>query len=114
MRLLDASTLERTIASCNRPSRGDGTVRLAEDGQLAPFALVTHFRPEKTVTLAPFATMAELCAQLDAMRTSDNLFYAARLRGRFAHVHNRAACKVGPDETRCRPRRIRGSSAPTT
>jgi acetolactate decarboxylase len=79
--------------------RSDGTVRLAKDGQLAPFAVVTHFRPEKTVALAPFATMAELCAQLDAMRTSDNLFYAARLHGRFAHVHHRAACKVGPHDT---------------
>jgi acetolactate decarboxylase len=79
--------------------RSDGTVRLADDGQLAPFAMVMHFRPEKTVTLAPFATLAELCAQLDALRTSDNLFYAARLRGRFGHVHQRAACKVGPHET---------------
>jgi acetolactate decarboxylase len=79
--------------------RSDGSVRLADDGQLAPFALVTHFAPERTVTMQPFATMAEMCAQLDALRTSDNLFYAARLRGRFRNVHNRAACKVGPHET---------------
>lgn len=79
--------------------RSNGTVRLAEDGQLAPFAMVTHFHPEKMVTLAPFATMAELCGLLDAVRTSDNLFYAARLRGRFDHIHQRAASKVGPDET---------------
>jgi acetolactate decarboxylase len=79
--------------------RSDGSVRLADDGQLAPFAVVTHFAPEQTVTIQPFATMGEMCAQLDARRTSDNLFYAARLRGRFRHIHNRAACKVGPHET---------------
>jgi acetolactate decarboxylase len=79
--------------------RSDGSVRVADDSQLAPFAVVTHFAPEQTVTMQPFATMAEMCAQLDKLRTSDNLFYAARLRGRFRHVHNRAACKVGPHET---------------
>jgi acetolactate decarboxylase len=79
--------------------RGDGSVRVADDGQLSPFAVVTHFAPDRVVTMTPFATLTELCAQLDAMRTSDNLFYAARLRGRFRHVHNRAACKAGPHET---------------
>jgi acetolactate decarboxylase len=79
--------------------RSDGSVRLADDGQLAPFAMVTHFTPDRTVTMTPFATMTEMCAQLDRMRTSDNLFYAARLRGTFRHVHNRAACKAGPHET---------------
>jgi acetolactate decarboxylase len=79
--------------------RSDGSVRLADDSQLAPFAVVTHFAPERVVAMQPFATMTELCAQLDALRTSDNLFYAARLRGTFRHVHNRAACKAGPHET---------------
>ncbi len=79
--------------------RSDGSVRLADDAQLAPFAMVTHFSPERVTAMQPFATMAEMCAQLDAQRSSDNLFYAARLRGRFRHVHNRAACKVGAQET---------------
>jgi acetolactate decarboxylase len=79
--------------------RSDGSVHLAEDGQLTPFAVVTHFNPERRLTLAPFTTLAELVAQLDALRTSENLFFAARLCGRFRHVHNRAACKVGPHET---------------
>jgi acetolactate decarboxylase len=79
--------------------RSDGSVRLADDSQLAPFAVVTHFAPERVVAMQPFATMTELCTQLDSLRTSDNLFYAARLRGRFRHVHNRAACKAAPHET---------------
>jgi acetolactate decarboxylase len=79
--------------------RSDGSIRLADDSQLAPFALVTHFAPEGTTTMRPFGTMTEMCAQLDELRTSDNLFYAARLRGRFRHVHNRAACKAAPHET---------------
>ncbi|HTI00474.1 MAG TPA: acetolactate decarboxylase [Acidisoma sp.] len=79
--------------------RSDGSVRIAEDNQLAPFAVVTHFNPERVTHMQPFATLAELTAQLDRLRTSENLFFAARLSGTFRHVHNRAACKVGPHET---------------
>lgn len=79
--------------------RSDGSVHQAEDRQQAPFAMVTHFSPERTEVLQPFASLAELTGQLDRLRTSDNLFFAARLSGTFRHVHNRAACKVGPHES---------------
>lgn len=79
--------------------RSDGSVRHAEDSQLAPFAVVTHFNPERVSPLQSFATLAELTTQLDHLRTSDNLFFAARISGTFGHVHNRAACKVGPHES---------------
>lgn len=79
--------------------RSDGSVHLADDSQQAPFALVTHFSPDRTQALQPFASLDELIQQLDRLRTSDNLFYAARVSGLFRHVHNRAACKVGPHES---------------
>ncbi|MFG1359523.1 acetolactate decarboxylase [Xanthobacter pseudotagetidis] len=79
--------------------RSDGTIHRAEDGMQVPFALVTHFTPQGEDTLAPFASMAELLARLDARRDSDNIFYAVRLSGRFATVHDRVACKAGAHET---------------
>jgi acetolactate decarboxylase len=79
--------------------RSDGSVHVEGGSSLSPFALVTHFNPETKSTLRPFATMDALCMHLDALRGSDNLFYAVRLRGTFSHLHNRAACKVGEDGT---------------
>ena len=37
---------------------------------------------------------ADLTAQLDAVRRTENLFYAVRIDGRFAHLKTRAACKA--------------------
>ncbi|HQS46792.1 MAG: acetolactate decarboxylase [Rhizobiales bacterium 24-66-13] len=79
--------------------RGDGSIRRAEDSQQVPFAIVTHFAPQAPVTLAPFASIQELVAQLDALRHTDNVFFAVRLSGHFARVHNRVACKAGAHET---------------
>ncbi len=79
--------------------RSDGSIRPASDGELVPFAIVTHFAPERALTIPPFATIAEMLAHLNALRGSDNLFYAVRLRGRFGRVRVRVACKAAPHAT---------------
>lgn len=79
--------------------RSDGSIHRAEDAMQVPFALVTHFAGADEGTLAPFASMDELLALLDARRDSDNIFYAVRLAGRFSLVHDRVACKAGEHET---------------
>lgn len=78
--------------------RSDGSIRPARDEEQVPFAIVTHFAPQETAALAPFADIGELCNQLDSRRETDNLFFAVRLRGRFARVHNRIACKAHAHE----------------
>ena len=78
--------------------RSDGSIHRPADDQLAPFAMVTHFVPDRTVTMDTFSSISEMLAQLDVHCPDANLFYAARLRGRFAHVYNRATCKVAPNE----------------
>jgi len=73
--------------------RGAGAVREAADSDLAPFAVVTSFRPERSIELARVASIDDLERQLDRLRTSDNLFFAVRIDGRFSRMHTRAVCK---------------------
>jgi acetolactate decarboxylase len=72
---------------------GSGAVREAADSDLAPFAVVTSFRPERSIELASPVSIDDLLRQLDRLRISNNLFFAVRIDGRFSHVHTRAVCK---------------------
>jgi len=72
---------------------GAGAVREAADSDLAPFAVVTSFRPERSLELATVVSFDDLLRQLDTLRNSDNLFFAVRIDGRFSRMHTRAVCK---------------------
>ncbi|HEV7733572.1 MAG TPA: acetolactate decarboxylase [Candidatus Binatia bacterium] len=74
--------------------RDDGTVRAAADTAPTPFAVVTRFRAEHTASVPSVDDLAGLLAHVDAMRTSDNVFYAVRVEGTFPHVHTRAMCRT--------------------
>ncbi|MQT13980.1 acetolactate decarboxylase [Segnochrobactrum spirostomi] len=79
--------------------RSDGTIRIPDDREQVPFAIVTHFSPDATAALPPFASFKALTADLDARRGTDNLFFAALIRGRFARLHVRIACKADAHES---------------
>jgi acetolactate decarboxylase len=68
-------------------------VREAADSDLAPFAVVTSFHAERSVELASVMSIEDLLGQLDKLRTSNNLFFALRIDGRFGRIHTRAVCK---------------------
>ena len=72
---------------------GTGAIREAVDSDLTPFAVVTDFHPEKTVELQSVNSIDDLLRQLDAVRKSNNLFFAVRIDGRASHLHTRAVCK---------------------
>ncbi len=72
---------------------GDGAVREAADSDLTPFAVVTSFRPERSLELASVVSIDDLLGQLDQLRTSNNLFFAVRIDGLFSLMHTRAVCK---------------------
>jgi acetolactate decarboxylase len=72
---------------------GAGAIREADDSDLAPFAVVTSFRPERSLEVASVVSMDDLLAQLDRLRNSNNLFFAIRIDGRFSRMHTRAVCK---------------------
>ena len=74
--------------------QSDGRISEPPNTAPVPFAVVTTFHPQHRVTLPDFASFEALTAELDKHRRSDNLFFAARLDGRFAEMHTRVACKT--------------------
>ena len=70
--------------------RSDGSVREVQDNVLSPFAAVTAFSPDQSITLENCPDLSYLTSQFDALRQSDNLFYALRVDGTFDYIHARA------------------------
>ena len=68
----------------------DGKVSRAPPDAGAPFAVVTRFSPAADGPAGPVASFEELERLCDGHRRSNNLFYAFRLDGVFAHVRTRA------------------------
>jgi acetolactate decarboxylase len=74
--------------------RSDGSVRECADDVLSPFAVVTQFAPETKVSLPECPDLSHLTARFDALRHSDNVFFALRVDGHFDYVHTRAMCRT--------------------
>ena len=72
----------------------DGSVRECSDDVLSPFAVITRFAPEAAVTVAQCPDMSHLVSRFDALRPSDNFFFALRVDGHFDYVHTRAMCRT--------------------
>jgi acetolactate decarboxylase len=68
----------------------DGSVREAQDNVLSPFAAVTAFSPDQSITLDHCPDLAYLTSKFDGLRSSDNFFFALRVDGTFDYVHARA------------------------
>src|ERR1700688_1157561 len=75
-------------------ARSDGSVRACGDNVLSPFAVVTRFVPETDVRLDECPNMSHLAARFDALRYSDNVFFALRVDGHFDYVHVRTMCRT--------------------
>lgn len=70
--------------------RSDGSVREVQDTVLSPFAAITAFSPDQSITLDNCPNLSYLTSQFDALRSSDNFFYALRVDGTFDYLHARA------------------------
>lgn len=70
----------------------DGTIQVADDAVTVPFATVTQFAPEETLTLANVGSMADFAQKMDAaiQRRGANNPYAVRVDGVFDHLHVRS------------------------
>lgn len=76
--------------------QGTGRVSEAPPEAAAPFAVVTRFAPQISVTTDPVASFGDLAARCDRHRRSGNIFYAVRLDGRFTRVRTRAVNPPSP------------------
>jgi len=74
--------------------RSDGSVHECGDDVLSPFAVITRFAPDAAVTMDRCPEMSHLTARFDALRNSDNIFFALRVDGQFDYVHTRAMCRT--------------------
>ena len=72
--------------------RFDGTMSEASSDARTPFAVVTMFQPQVSLTVKG-ATMAQLSELIDSVLPSKNLFYAIRVRGAFPVMNTRAISK---------------------
>ena len=70
----------------------DGVSVAAETAQV-PFAVVTHFAPEREAGFEAIASLDDLLGCLDGLRNTGNEFFAVRIDGVFGYVKTRAVCK---------------------
>jgi acetolactate decarboxylase len=70
--------------------RSDGEVLNITDDVGTPFAVVTRFTADQDQTIESALSFEEITKICDRYRDSDNLFYAFRIDGHFAHIHTRA------------------------
>jgi acetolactate decarboxylase len=77
--------------------KGTGSVSEAPLTAEAPFAVVTRFTPNVTLTVEPILSLAELQGRCDTLRTSGNIFYAFRLDGMFKRIGTRAVKPAAED-----------------
>lgn len=67
----------------------DGTVTPVDGDRLIPYAVVTRFSTEFAKPSQRFSSFSELVAACDALRSSENVFYAFRVEGKFSFVKTR-------------------------
>ncbi|WP_394833770.1 acetolactate decarboxylase [Pendulispora rubella] len=67
-------------------SRADGTMQELGPNDTTPYAVMTFFRPERTLRIQGPLTHQELEKRLDAELDPQRRIYAVRIRGRFVHV----------------------------
>ncbi len=69
--------------------RADGSAHIAGDDEKTPFAVVTHFQPDKTVPVTSSSDHAAVTGLIDASVSSVNVIYAIRITGTFSQVRTR-------------------------
>src|SRR3954463_10624921 len=72
-----------------------GVAEAARDAD-APFAVVTWFKPETEVSIAPVGSFSDLEARCDEFRRSGDIFSAPRIGWHFKRVSTRAGSPPRP------------------
>lgn len=77
-------------------ARSDGTVTLAPDTALTPFATVVAFVADTEQDVLNVESFDDLTRELDLMRSTDNDFFAWRIAGHVQALRARTACRHAP------------------
>jgi acetolactate decarboxylase len=67
----------------------DGVATNVEGDRLIPYAVVTRFNAEFAKQSEQVSSFSELVAVCDGLRSTENVFYAFRITGRFSFVKTR-------------------------
>ncbi|MEW6146022.1 MAG: acetolactate decarboxylase [Thermodesulfobacteriota bacterium] len=70
--------------------RSDGKVVVVPDTAVTPFAAVTFFEPDRSLTLTKALSCKDLESYLESLFPSKNIFYAVKIEGSFDHVKTRS------------------------
>jgi acetolactate decarboxylase len=70
--------------------RFDGAATPATDSDKTPFSTVARFSPDKKITIGPVDGFNALTALLDKELPTENIVYAVRIDGLFAHIKARS------------------------
>lgn len=70
--------------------KSDGKVSVVPDDAKTPFAAVTFFEPDRSLTLAKTLDCNELERYIETLFPSKNIFYAVKIEGSFDHVKTRS------------------------
>lgn len=70
--------------------KADGKAYSVEDSMETPFAVVTFFEPDKTVSLDKMLDYEQLKQYLDSMLPARDIFYAIEVEGTFKYIKARS------------------------
>jgi len=70
--------------------KADGVVYPVDSSMKTPFAVVTSFEPDRTVTLDKAVDYEQLEQYLDSLLPTKNIFYAIKITGEFEYIKTRS------------------------
>ena len=73
--------------------KADGQVYVVNDKMMSPFAVITHFEPDKRVVLDQEMDFKQLQGYFESLLPTKNIFYAVRIEGTFTYVKTRSVPK---------------------
>jgi len=76
--------------------RADGSAVIAADTERTPFAAVTRFKTDHSLTFTSPTTRSEALARIDELIGSENLMYAIRIAGQFNEISTRTVMAQTP------------------
>jgi acetolactate decarboxylase len=73
--------------------KADGQAYLVDDSTTTPFAVVTFFEPDKSLSLDEDMDYKSLESHLDGLLPTKSLFYAIKIEGDFKYIKTRSVPK---------------------